>query len=83
MDHIPPIELFQGDSWFDSVPTCKYMVKEVHSFKGIVMTYHFFAKDYLDKTTKDWSDGSHIFMYYLKYVIFLYDVGSLSLYISL
>ena len=47
------------------------------------MTYHFFAKDYLDKTTKDWSDGSHIFMYYLKYVIFLYDVGSLSLYISL
>ena len=52
------------------------MAKEGHRLKGMVNNSPSLLPNvFLDKTTKDLSDGSHIVMEYLKDGIHLYDVG--------
>lgn len=56
------VDIFQGDSWFASIPTLKLIQSRVGCrFKGLVKTSHAgFPKDYLEDTMKNFPGGFHM-----------------------
>ncbi len=55
-------DIYQGDSWFASIPTLKLIQSRVGCrFKGLVKTAHAgFPKDYLEDTMKNFPGGFHM-----------------------
>ena len=55
-------DIYQGDSWFASIPSLKLIKSRVHCrFKGLVKTAHAgFPKDYLEETMKNFPGGFHM-----------------------
>ena len=54
--------IYQGDSWFASIPSLKPIKSRVHcQFKGLVKTAHAgFPKDYLEETMKNFPGSFHM-----------------------
>ena len=59
----PPSDLFQGDSWFASIPTVENIVEEGHRFKKLIKTAHsLFPLKWLQETMNNFPGGTHLVM---------------------
>ena len=69
-------DVFQGDSWFSSVPTAMGIDGLGHHYKGIVKTAHAgFPKQWIEDKMRDMVAGSHLVLESVKNGKKLYAIG--------